>query len=209
MTAPEVKGWCPGAYHPMMSGDGLVVRVRPYAARLTLEQASGLCDLAISHGNGFLDLTNRANLQIRAVSEADYPRLLASLTSLGLVDQASDIEGRRNILVAPLWSPDDITSRLHAALVAALPDLPDLPAKFGFAIDTGERPVLQGASADIRIERSEDALIVRADGCQMGRAATEDNAIALVRELAEPFASRRKADQRRMAISRSHRLGYV
>ena len=28
-VAPEVKGWCPGAHRPMMSGDGLVVRVRP------------------------------------------------------------------------------------------------------------------------------------------------------------------------------------
>ena len=28
MSAPIVQGWCPGAHRPMMSGDGLVVRVR-------------------------------------------------------------------------------------------------------------------------------------------------------------------------------------
>ena len=29
MSAFEIKGWCPGALRPMLSGDGLVVRVRP------------------------------------------------------------------------------------------------------------------------------------------------------------------------------------
>ena len=29
MSAPVIQGWCPGALRPMMSGDGLVVRVRP------------------------------------------------------------------------------------------------------------------------------------------------------------------------------------
>ena len=28
--AIEVKGWCPGALQPMPSGDGLLVRVRPW-----------------------------------------------------------------------------------------------------------------------------------------------------------------------------------
>ena len=28
-SKPVVQGWCPGAHRPMMSGDGLVVRVRP------------------------------------------------------------------------------------------------------------------------------------------------------------------------------------
>ena len=32
MSAPQVKGWCPGAHRPMMSGDGLVVRIRPRLA---------------------------------------------------------------------------------------------------------------------------------------------------------------------------------
>ena len=31
MTAQEIKGWCPGAYRPMESGDGLIV-----AAGITL-----------------------------------------------------------------------------------------------------------------------------------------------------------------------------
>ncbi|WP_252979256.1 hypothetical protein [Mameliella alba] len=41
MSAPEIKGWCPGAWRPMLSGDGLVVRVRPHLARLDADQARG------------------------------------------------------------------------------------------------------------------------------------------------------------------------
>ena len=34
MSAAAIKGWCPGALRPMQSGDGLVVRVRPFGGRL-------------------------------------------------------------------------------------------------------------------------------------------------------------------------------
>ncbi|MEO6855833.1 MAG: hypothetical protein ABI410_07150, partial [Rhodoferax sp.] len=64
---PQTQGWCPGALRPMLSGDGLVVRVRPYAGRLTPAQAAGIAALARQHGNGMLDLTSRANLQLRGV----------------------------------------------------------------------------------------------------------------------------------------------
>ena len=51
MTAPVVKGYCPGALRPMMSGDGLVVRVRPFNGRLRRAQADGIATLAAAHGN--------------------------------------------------------------------------------------------------------------------------------------------------------------
>ena len=80
MSAPLVKGWCPGAHRPMLSGDGLVVRVRPFRAELSAAQALALCDLARTHGNGTLELTSRANLQIRGVPEAAFPALLDTPT---------------------------------------------------------------------------------------------------------------------------------
>ena len=39
-AAFQVQGWCPGALRPMMSGDGLVVRVRPQAGRLPILRVS-------------------------------------------------------------------------------------------------------------------------------------------------------------------------
>ena len=76
------KGWCPGAHRPMASGDGLILRVRPQCARLTAAQALGLCAAAERHGSGILELTSRANLQIRGVTQAAFPPLLAALDML-------------------------------------------------------------------------------------------------------------------------------
>lgn len=183
----------------MMSGDGLVVRVRPRLARLSAAQTLGLCDLALRFGNGTIDLTNRANLQLRGVAEADHQALLAELSALNLLDAEPGIETRRNILVAPLYQPGDLTARLTQALIDRLGDLPTLPAKFGFAVDTGEARLLAGDSADIRLERGPAGLILRADGVETGRLVTEDAAIDCVIELAQWFAERFTSDTRRMA----------
>ena len=74
MTAWEIKGWCPGALRPMQSGDGLVVRIRPPMGRLTPQQAQAIAKAAETHGNGIIDLSARANLQLRGVTEASHPR---------------------------------------------------------------------------------------------------------------------------------------
>jgi precorrin-3B synthase len=46
VAAFEVKGWCPGALRPMESGDGLLVRIKPWCGAFTLAQAAGLADIA-------------------------------------------------------------------------------------------------------------------------------------------------------------------
>ena len=197
---PAAKGWCPGAYRPMASGDGLIVRVRPQLARLTAEQALGLCAAARAHGSGLIDLTNRANLQLRGVREDSHQVLIDDLWALGLLDADPALEGRRNILVDPSWQADDETQRIATALVARLADLPPLPAKFGFAIDAGPAPVLGQASADIRVERGlSGGLILRADGSDRGCATTASDAVDAVLALARWFAETDGAASGRMA----------
>ena len=200
MTRPAPKGWCPGAFSPMMSGDGLLVRIKPRLAHLTAEQAAGLCRAAQRHGNGVIDLTNRANLQIRGVSETGHQPLLAELGRLGLLDDTPALENRRNILVAPDWEDGDETCHIAARLTERLADLPDLPAKFGFAIDTGRAPVFGGNSADIRIERSATGgLILRADGAETGLPVTTDDAVDRAIALARWFVQTGGEGARRMA----------
>ena len=75
MSAFVVKGWCPSALRPMLSGDGLVVRLRPRGGRLSSAQAAGIAELSARHGNGLIDLTGRANLQIRGVREESHEPL--------------------------------------------------------------------------------------------------------------------------------------
>lgn len=198
MTRPAAKGWCPGAYQPMMSGDGLVVRVRPVMARFTRDQALGLCDLAVRFGSGLMDLTSRANVQIRGVAEDDHEALLQALNGLDLLPDDPALESKRNVLVAPDWLAGDDTDVLARALLARLDDLPELPAKFGFAVDCGDAPVLGACSADVRIERPEVGLIVRADGAVLGRSVTVDTAVDQAIALARRFADKRIARTKRM-----------
>ncbi|RED14043.1 cobalamin biosynthesis protein CobG [Pontivivens insulae] len=194
---PMVKDWCPGAHRPMMSGDGLVVRIRPMGGWLSSDQAEALCDIADQFGSGVIDLTNRANLQVRGVAEQDHEAVLQALGAANLLDADARLEGRRNILVQPFWEADDLTARLASELAARLTELPELPAKFGFAVDTGAQPVLTAASADIRIEGTEDKLTVRADGADTAFGVEAATAIDAVIELADWFAT--TAQTKRMA----------
>ncbi|GAA4499203.1 precorrin-3B synthase [Gluconacetobacter tumulicola] len=190
MSAPLVKGWCPGALRPMPSGDGLLVRIRPPAGRLTQPQAAGIARLAARYGNGLIDLSARANIQIRGVTDPTHVPLLAGLTTLGLIDPTPEAEARRNIVVTPFWQSGDGTAELAERLATALRDdrTIDLPGKFGFAIDTGVPPVLREISADIRIERdTTGALLCRADGAAGGARVTPDTAIYTALSLAHWF----------------------
>ena len=183
-----VKGWCPGAWRPMMSGDGLIVRIRPRLARLTRAQTLGLCALSHSHGNGIIDLTSRANLQLRGVREDEHEGLLQALFDLALIDATPEDEARRNITVTPLWQDGDLTHRLHTAILAALPDMPKLPAKMGIAIDTGPHPILSDTPADVRFELSATGdLILRADGARQGKRIAEAEAPSALIDLADWF----------------------
>jgi precorrin-3B synthase len=181
MTAWEIKGWCPGALRPMQSGDGLVVRIRPPLGCLTPNQAQAIADPAETHCNGIIDLSARANLQLRGVTETSHLHLIADLRAQGLVDPDIETESLRNLIVTPFRDAE--TSALAATLTAALARMPKLPSKFGFALDTGPRPVLTQASADIRAERTSDGrLILRPDGHPLGQPVTDlaQDAIAMV-----------------------------
>lgn len=200
MSDFTIKGWCPGAYRPMRSGDGLVVRIRPRVARLNAEQTLGLCKAAQTHASGVIDLTNRANLQLRGVRDDAHDALLSDLDALELLDATQLLEARRNILTAPMWDTADDTHTLSLKLISRLNELPELPAKFGFSVDAGDGPALRNASADIRIERAlEGGLIVRADGAETGRKTDRANAINDVITLAHWFATTRADDTKRMA----------
>jgi len=190
MAEPVIQGWCPGALRPMPSGDGWIIRVRPPGGRLTPEQAREIARLARAHGNGVIDLSSRANIQLRGVTEQSYPPLIEGLDALGVIDQNPEAEERRNIVVSPFWSAGDGSAELAAALAKALTatDAPHLPAKFGFAIDCGPRPVLTDVSADIRLERdAKGELICRASGAATGAHVTMAGAVGTMLSLANWF----------------------
>lgn len=191
MTAPIIQGWCPGALRPMQSGDGLVVRIRPRGGRLTPDQARAIADLSTAHGNGLIDLSSRANVQLRGVTAASHPALIEGLRALGLIDANAEAEARRNIVVTPFWDATDATqdlaTRLTEALAAA--DAPALPGKFGFVIDTAVAPVLREVSADIWLETGPDSLLLAAADQPLAKPVTAETAIAEAIALAHWFVA--------------------
>ncbi len=157
-VAFEVKGWCPGALKPMQSGDGLIVRVRPRCGMFSLDQLAVLADAAGRFGNGHIDLTRRANLQIRGVGEENLAGLQDVIGSLGLLDPTPEQESVRNLLISPLAGIDpaevlDIRGIVGelAGMLASEQALWALPSKFGFVVDGCGTLTLADERADIRL----------------------------------------------------------
>lgn len=205
MSGYEIKGWCPGALQPMQSGDGLVVRVRPRRGVLSSQQALGLARAAAAHGNGLIDLTSRANVQLRGVTPKSHARLIEDLKALELIDDDVESERRRNIVVEPFRDSryGRETETLAAALEEALVRGPELPAKFGFAVDTGAAPVLSDVSADVRLERASNGeLIVRPDGAAAGSPVAPKEAVREALALATWFVESGGAEGGRGRMAR-------
>ncbi|RUR55849.1 cobalamin biosynthesis protein CobG [Vreelandella populi] len=168
-SGPLTKGWCPGAWRPMETGDGWLVRVRPPLGQLSKAQVLALCDAAETFGNGLIELTSRANIQLRGVSETTWPPLMDFLVAHELVSPDPTIEQQPQCLLAPSWQAGDDTHQLACLLQARGSELAAMPSKVGIAIDAGELAVLGDTAADFRIERAIDgSLLVRAEGHACG-----------------------------------------
>lgn len=195
-----VWGWCPDAWRPMIAGDGLLVRVKPRLGRLSAQELAALCEAAIAYGNGLIDVTRRANLQIRGVREEGWRPLLDTLLGLGLVDNDARREGARTMLVAPDWREDDDSHRIADELLQRLDELPDLPGKCGFVIDAGAQTVLLREPGDFRIERAANGgLMLRADGRESGVSVDRPGAVDALIALARWFVASDGARAGRMA----------
>lgn len=158
MADVGIKGWCPGVLRPMPSGDGLLVRIRPRRGAIAIDEAHLLADLAERLGNGHIDLTRRANIQLRGLQEGSLDELKTGLDRVGLVDGDARVEAARNIMVAPLAGLDcantidvrPIVSELEQAF-ATDPLFAALPGKFGLVIDGGGPLSIAGERADISL----------------------------------------------------------
>jgi precorrin-3B synthase len=170
----DVKGWCPGALRPMESGDGLIARARPWCGAFSLVQASGLAEIAERLGNGHIDLTRRANLQIRGLREEGLPGLHAALDRLGLLDPDPATEAARNIMVGPLAGAE--ARALAESLSRALAEdrrVAALPAKFGWLVDGGGPLSIIGERADIVLYVTDAGMALRVAGQWLGGGSIE------------------------------------
>ena len=171
MSLPAPKGWCPSLFEPMASGDGLLVRVKPPTGALPAPAARALATAASRWGNGVVEATSRASLQIRGLSAEGVEPFAAAMVAAGIASADPDVERRRSVLATPL-AGDDPSANPGAAPVAAALErmlaaetrLSALPPKFGFLVDGGGVLGLAGVAADIRVRLLGDLCEVAVDG---------------------------------------------
>ncbi len=198
-SAPEIRGWCPGALTPMQSGDGLLMRAKVVGSKLSLTQLSEIAAITLDCGNGRIDLSQRAQLQIRGVTETTLAAAQARLKSIGLLAPDAATESRLNVVASPLagsasFDANEIAARLARA-IAEDQALKGLPGKFLFLVDDGSAPGLRDVDADIRLEARGAQFTVVLDGARdqaviASPTAAIDAAVALARAFIELRAGR-------------------
>jgi precorrin-3B synthase len=125
------------------AADGWLARVRVPGGRLSSEALAALAALSQDHGNGLVDLTSRANLQVRGLGPEAAAGLALQLEAVGLLPSAAH-DRARNVLASPLAGRapgaldhiDDVVTLLDAGVTNGH-RLHDLPGRFCFLVDDG------------------------------------------------------------------------
>ncbi|RKT54003.1 hypothetical protein [Saccharothrix australiensis] len=119
---------CPGAVDVHRAADGGLARVRVPGGTLSADRFDALRSAALDLGDGWLELTSRANVQIRGLAPGAEHELGARLRDAGLLPSLTH-ERVRNIVAAPLEDNQDLVDALDRAL-CRVPELADLPGRF-------------------------------------------------------------------------------
>jgi precorrin-3B synthase len=156
-VAPTARGACPSSHRPFVEADGLLVRVRVPGGELTCGQASTMARMAERHGSGVVEVTSRANLQIRGVRAEALATLQAGLSAAALVPADAATDERRNIVAAPAAGLDptevaDVRPVAQSLLrLLSGRDLPPFHPKAGALIDGGGAVSLRGRRHDVAL----------------------------------------------------------
>jgi sulfite reductase beta subunit-like hemoprotein len=125
------------------AADGWLARVRVPGGRLSSHALLTLAAASEELGNGLVDLTARANVQLRGLRVDAGVALAPHLAAVGLLPSAAH-DRVRNVLASPLAGRapgalddvDDLVALLDAQ-VSASRLLSELPARFCFLVDDG------------------------------------------------------------------------
>ena len=133
-----------GMFYVGPAQESLMLRMRIPAGELTATQMDGLADIAHDWGGGHLDVTTRANLQIRQIAPKNIVKVLLRLQELGLTSKGSGVDNVRNITATPTAGIDrdelidtrPLAKAMHHYILNNR-DLYGLPRKFNIAFDGG------------------------------------------------------------------------
>lgn len=146
---------CPGLFRMAQARDGGICRVKLTFGRLTSDQTRGIAKAAEQFGNGIIDITNRANVQIRGVHPDNEDALIDCLLGLGLgplTDKGDDV---RNVMISPFAGQDDQKGDIRPLATRILTTLQTnlgyqtLSPKFCILIDGGENVAMVNHPHDL------------------------------------------------------------
>ncbi len=211
---------CPGLVRVVAARDGGLCRIRLPGGVLSAAQARAIAHAARTDADGTLELTNRANVQIRGVRAGQEAALTTALIAGGLgpangVQTPANLcaaDELRNLMLSPLAGLDPHalfdTTTLAAPLVAMLQNEPRFAAlspKFALLIDGGESLAALDHPHDIWLAATREGDATRFafglagcpdDGATGSIAATHVQ--ALIRALLHAFLDLAAPDQLRM-----------
>ncbi|OYQ66192.1 precorrin-3B synthase [Pseudanabaena sp. SR411] len=135
---------CPSLFNAATAQDGILSRIRLPAGLITSTQCEVLTAVVNKFGNGEIQITNRANLQIRT-SQALTKEALLDLQDYGLASSNESTDGLRNMMASPSAGIDAHAKINTIPLVKAWnfyllqhPELAILSNKFSICFDGSE-----------------------------------------------------------------------
>ncbi|MFT3662394.1 MAG: precorrin-3B synthase [Gordonia sp. (in: high G+C Gram-positive bacteria)] len=190
---------CPGVFATHAAADGHLARLRLPGGRIDPARLEALALAAETYGDGHLEFTGRANVQVRGIPAESVPDFADAMIAAGLAGSRTH-DRVRNIVVSPLtgrlggtpalW---DAADRLHAALGEAAWSV-DLSGRFWFGFDDGRGDVLARTPDVVAVwagEHASDAVELVLAGRRSGRLVSLTDAPALMLDVARDFLARR------------------
>lgn len=162
VTVAPAANPCPGLFHAIPAQDGFLSRLRIPGGSLSRPQCEAIATLADQFSDGFVQVTNRANLQIRGMASAIPSQALHLLQSLELASPIPATDAVRNIMGSPTAGIDP-HARLDThslvmdwnRLLMHRADLAVLSPKFSVCLDGGEAVSVRDRPNDITLSATE------------------------------------------------------
>ena len=154
---------CPGLFYATPAQDGVLSRIRIPGGILTAQQCEAIATLADQFGGGYVQITNRANVQIREIQTGIAADTLTQLQELGLASPVVEVDQIRNIMSSPTAGIDCYELLDTRPLVmgwdqyiSTHPHLGILSAKFSVCFDGGGSVSVRDRPNDIGLVAVKD-----------------------------------------------------
>lgn len=174
--------------------DGAICRVKLELGILSSDQAEAVAEVAETFGNGIIEATNRANLQLRGMELNHADEIVRQLLDVGLGPRVPEADHIRNVMVSPLAGRDPAQNMDARPLARKILETLQntlayrrLSPKFSILVDGGEAVAMVEHPHDIWLSAvTNRAVAIGLAGCPFSPSAivptdrAHDSIVALI-----------------------------